>query len=147
MIKIRPYEHTDRFVLEDLIKTFYLEKKSTPPDTKQISETVSFYTSYSPCGKIYMIFYDNNPVGYCMITNVWRNKHAKISYFVEEIYINKNYAKYRLEVNLVDFLITTNNIHGICINFRDLSPSSKKVFKSIKFDRDKNIFYYKTVEI
>jgi len=147
MIKIRSYEHTDHYILENLMKANYQEKKAVCPESAQIFETIKFFTSFPQCGKIYMIFCDSIAVGYSIVINIWKNRNAKISYFVEELYINKEYSKQKLEIDLVDFLIKTNSIHGITLNFDELSSSSKKVFKSVKFNRDKSHHYYKSIEI
>jgi hypothetical protein len=81
------------------------------------------------------------------VANIWRNKYSKISYFIEDLYINKESSSYKLEIDLVEFLIKTNDIHGISVNFNGLNSLTKKRFKSIKFEYDKNQLYYKAVEI
>jgi hypothetical protein len=147
MIKIRAYEHTDHYVLDNLIKAHYSEKKIQCPEPGQIFETLGFFNTYPQCGKIYMIFYNNEPVGYCIVINIWRNRYSKISYMIDELYIQKDCQKHKLEIDLVEFLIKTENIHGISIKYSELNPFSKKVFTSIKFEHDTNQIYYKVVEI
>ena len=119
-----------------------------PPLTdEQIIETLAFFNAFPQCGKIYMIVYDNEIVGYAIVGNLWKNRFSKIFYLIDELYIDKNYKKYRLEINLIDFLIKSEKIYGISIRFDQLNSTSKKVFKMVKFKKDSNDLYLKTLEM
>ena len=147
MVKIRKYQPEDRFILEKLIKNYYQEKKETPPESTQILETIAFYSAFPQCGLIIMMLYENNIVGYCIAGSIWKNKFGKISYIIDEFFIDKNYAKYKLEVNLVEFLITYEKIHSIYIKYNELGSNSKSILKSLKFELDDGKYFYKVIEI
>jgi hypothetical protein len=147
MVKIRKYQPEDRFTLEKMIKSYYTDNKNDPPENAQILETIAFYSTFPQCGMIIIMLYENNIVGYCIAGSVWKNKFAKISYIIDELYIDKNYHKYKLEINLVEFLITNEKIHGIYVKYNDLNSNSKTVLKSIKFELDDGKYFYKTIEI
>jgi hypothetical protein len=147
MIKIRAYQNTDRYNFENLVKNYYLEKKLTPPDNNQILETVAYYNSFSQCGKIYIIIYDNNIIGYCIASYYWKNRYSTISCLIDELYIDKNYNKYKLEIDLVEFLIKSEKMHSISIKFDELNSNSRKILKSIKFERDEHRTYRRLIEI
>ena len=147
MIKIRKYQPEDRFMLEKMIQAYYTENKIEPPQNSQILETIAFYSSYPQCGKIIILFYENNFAGYCIAGSIWKNKFSKISYIIDELYIDKNYQKYKLEVNLVEYLITNEKIHEIYIKYNELNSNTKNVLKSIKFELDDSRYFYKTIEI
>jgi hypothetical protein len=147
MVKIRKYQPEDRFILEKMIKSYYLENKIDPPENSQILETIAFYSTFPHCGKIIIMLYENNFAGYCIAPSVWKNKFGKISYIIDELYIDKNFYKYKLEINLVEFLITNEKIHSIYIKYNELNSNSKSVLKSIKFELDDGKYFYKTIEI
>jgi hypothetical protein len=147
MVKIKKYQPEDRFVLEKMIKTYYQEKKMTPPENSQILETIAFYSAYPQCGKIIIILYENNIVGYCIAASMWKNKFTKISYYIDELYIDKNFIKHKLEINLIEFLITNEKIYGIYIKYNELNSFTKNLLKSIKFQLDDGKYFYKVIEI
>lgn len=147
MVEIRAYEQADRYILTKLINAFYAERKMSPLSDEQIVETVAFFNSFPQCGKIYMILYNGKVVGYSIVCNVWKNRFSKIYYFIDELYIEKAYKKYTLEVNLIDFLIKSQKIYGISIRFDKLNSVSKKIFKTVKFKKDKNGLYLKVLEL
>ncbi|HOV15164.1 MAG TPA: hypothetical protein PK771_12820 [Spirochaetota bacterium] len=147
MIKIRAYEHTDRYIFSKLVNIFYEERKMSPISDDQISETLAFFNAFPQCGKIFFILYDEEIVGYAIVCNLWKNRFSKIFYLIDELYIDKNYKKYRLEVNLIDFLVKSEKIYGISIRFDQLNSSSKKIFKTVKFKKDSNGLYLKILEM
>ncbi len=96
MIKIRPYKHTDRYLFENMIKDCYLEKKTEPPESKKIIDTIGFYTTFPQTGKIYIITYDNNVIGYTLLIYQWKIKYGGITLKIEDYYVNKNFRKYKV---------------------------------------------------
>ncbi|OHD05550.1 MAG: hypothetical protein A2086_13085 [Spirochaetes bacterium GWD1_27_9] len=147
MIKIRAYEHTDRYIFEKLVREFYEERKVKPPTSDQLFETVGFFNSYPQCGKIFMILYKEEFVGYCIVLSMWKNQFSNILYLIDELYIKKKHEKQKLEIDLIEYLIKYEKIHGISIRFDNLNFRSKRTFKSIKFKRDKNDLYLKMIEV
>ena len=144
MVKIRPYKHTDRYQFEKLVTAHYLELKETPPDFQKIIDTIGFFTSLPQCGKIYIIFYENNPIGYAVIANIWKLKEGKISYKIEELYINKNYKKFKLEVKLIELLIKQEKVHSISIKLD--KNCSRKTFRFFNFEKDFGPYFTKVID-
>ena len=135
MVKIRPYEHTDRYIFSKLVNTYYEERKMQTIGDEQISETLAFFNAFPQCGKIIMILYNNNIVGYAIVCNLWKNRFSKIFYLIDELYIDRNYKKHKLEVNLIDFLIKSEKIYGISIRIDELNSTSKRSLKRLSLKR------------
>ncbi|MCK4799029.1 MAG: hypothetical protein KAT05_16770 [Spirochaetes bacterium] len=146
MIKIRPYKHTDRYQFEKMIKAFYQENKFDPPDNQKILDTIGFFTAFPQCGKIYLILFNNNPIGYSIILNQWKLQYGKVSYRIDELYISDNYRKHKPEINLVEYLIKQEGIHSIEIKLDKLKSSSRKIFRFFKFNRDFSPFFRKILD-
>ena len=117
MIKVRPYEHTDRYQLEKLVKIRYQENKIPRPNNQKILDTISFFTSFPQCGKIYLILFNNNPIGYSIILNQWRLQYGKVSFIIDELYISDNYKKDKPEINLIEYLIKQGGASSSINNF------------------------------
>ena len=145
MIKIRDYQHTDRYQLEKMVLTNYQEKKDKPPEIQKIIDTIGFFTSFPQCGKIYLIFYDKNPIGYCIVLNQWKLQYGKISFRIDELYINKNYKKYKPEVKLIEHLIRHENIHSIEAKLDKYYL--RKIFKFFDFEREFGPFFVKSLAL
>ena len=141
MIKIKSYQHTDRYQFEKMIVANYQEKKEKPPETQKIIDTIGFFTSFPQCGQIYLIYYDKKPIGYCTVLNQWKLKYGKISYKIDELYINNNYKKYKPEVKLIEHLIKHENISSIEIKVEKFS--SRKNFRFFGFEREFGPFFVK----
>ncbi len=134
MIKIKPYQHTDRYQFEKLVLANYQYKEETLPETEKIMDAVGFFTGFPQCGSIYLIFFDKNPIGYCIVLNQWKLKYGKISYKIDELYINNNYKKYKPEVKLIEYLIKHEKIHSIEVKVEKFS--ARRNFKFFGFERD-----------
>jgi hypothetical protein len=147
MVKIRKYKFEDRYILENMIKAYYLERKQIPPENSQILETIAFYSGYPQCGKIIMVLFEDVVVGYCIIGNMWKNKFSRILHFIDELYIDKNYIKYRIEVNLIEYLMKNEKIHSIMIKYNELNSNLKQIFKSLKFELDDSKYFFKIIEV
>lgn len=147
MVRIRAYEHTDRYIFTKLVNIYYEERKMPQLKDEKIVETLAFFNAFPQCGKIFMISYDEKIVGYAIVCNLWKNRFSKIFYLIDELYIDKSYKKYRLEINLIDFLVKSEKIYGISIRFDQLNSTSKKIFKTVKFKKDSSGLYLKTLEM
>jgi hypothetical protein len=145
MIKIRTYEFTDRYYFEKLIKSSYQERKIEPPNEQKILDTIGFFTTYPQCGKIYIVTYNKEIIGYSIVQNDWKIKYGRISFTIEELYINKSFRKYKPGVNLIEYLIKQEKICSILIKLDKLKTTSKKVFNFFKFERDFGPYYIKTL--
>ncbi len=146
MIKIKPYEFTDRYPFEKLIKTSFMNKKIEPPDSQKIIETIGFFKTFPQCGTIYMIYYKNIPIGYSIVLNLWRLNNAKISYEIDELYIDRSYQKYNPEINLVEYLIKQEKVHSIEVRVDKLKSGTIKIFKLLQFDRNSNPVFIKLLQ-
>jgi hypothetical protein len=144
---VRNYEHTDRFTLEKMMLAFYQEMKISPPGSEQILETLGYYNSFPQSGKILMIMNDNDPIGYALIQNIWMNRYSKIVILIDEIFIKTEYRKLKPELNLIDFLIANEKLYSISIRFDHLNDKSKRILKTIKFEKDRRELYLKIVDI
>jgi hypothetical protein len=147
MIKIKSYEHYDHFLLEKMMKANYLSKDIEPPDNQKILDTIGFFTSYPHCGKIFIILFNNNAIGYSIVICKWNVQYAKIIYIIDELYISKNFQKYKPEVNFIEYLIKQEKIHSIEIKLDKFKHCWKKTFKFFKFDRDYALLYIKVLEM
>lgn len=145
MIKIRPYKHTDRYLFENMIKDCFLEKKMDPPESQKIIDTIGFYTTFPQTGKIFIISYNNNVVGYAIIIYQWKIKYGGITIKIEEYYINKNFRKYKIETNLIEYLIKEEKVFEIEIKLDDFKSISKKIFTFFNFNRDYNPVFVKVI--
>lgn len=141
MIKIRAYQHTDRYQFEKMVIANYQGEKQTPPETQKIIDAIGFFTSFPQCGKIYMITYNSNPIGYCIVLNQWKLKYGQISFKIEELYINKNYSKYKPEVKLIEFLIKHEKIHSIEVKLEKFRL--RRIFKFFNFERVFGYYFVK----
>jgi hypothetical protein len=145
MIKIRPYQITDRFAFENLIKENFEEKKAAPPNSERISETICFYMSFSQCGKIYLVTYNGEPAGYFIAENQWNIYEAKISINIREYFVAKPYRKYKPEVKMIEYILQHEKICGIKIKIE--KNISKKIFKFFNFERDFGPYLYKKIDV
>lgn len=136
MIIIESYNHINRYDLEKLIKEHFAEKKIQPPSEKNIIDTISFFTTFPMAGKIYLIKYNTLSIGYAIIINQWKLKLGGISCKIEYLYVNKNYRKYRPEVNLIEHLIKEKDIYEIEICIDKLKTIPRKIMKYLNFTRD-----------
>jgi hypothetical protein len=146
MIKIKPYEFTDRFVFEKLVKASYQSKNIEPPDSETIVESIGFFKTFPQCGAIYLIYYKNNPIGYSVVLNLWKIGKGKISYEIDELYIDRNYTKYNPEVNLIEYLYKKEKVYSIEIKIDKLKASTKKIFNLLKFDKIASPLYIKLLQ-
>lgn len=146
MIKIKPYEFSDRYVFEKLIKAGYESKNMDPPDSQKIIETVGFFKTFPQCGRIYLIYYKNNPVGYAIVLNLWRIANGKISYEIDELYIDKSHRKYNPEVNLIEYLIKQEKVYSIEVKIDNLKSSTRKIFNLLKFNKISSPLYVKLLQ-
>lgn len=140
MIKIEQYKHIDRYNLEKLIQECYKEKKIDPPNAQYILDTISFYTTFPQAGKIYIFTYNNNPIGYAITINQWKLQFGGISCFIDEIYINKNFRKFKLEISLIEKIIKQEGTKEIEICLDKTKSISRKTMKNLNFIRE----YYPT---
>lgn len=143
MVKIRNYQHTDRYQFEKMILANYQEKKGKPPETQKIIDTIGFFTSFPQCGNIYLIFYDKTPIGYCIVLNQWKLQYGKIAFKIDELYINKNYKKYKPEIKLIENLIKHENVHSIEVKLDKYN--SRRIFKFFDFEREFGPFFIKNL--
>jgi len=143
VIKIRKYIYTDRYIFEKLVKFNYEEKKKTPPDPEKIISTIAFFNGVPQCGNIYIIQYKEEIIGYAIVLNLWNSYNAKISYLIDDFFVLKNYRKYTPELNLIEFLLTHENIHGIGIKPEKFKSISKNIIKTLKFEIDKEKLFVK----
>ena len=141
MITIRKYQITDRYKLEELINYFYDENRVTPPTSDSILSTIGFFSGFSQCGSIYMLEYKEQVIGYAIVVNVWSNRYGKISYLIDELYIMKNYRKFKIEVNLLEYLVKHDGVYGIGIRLEKIKSVSVKIMKLLKFNEDKDKLY------
>jgi hypothetical protein len=144
MIKIRPYQITDRFAFESLIKANFDEQKASPPNTERISETIAFYMSFPQCGKINIITYNNDPVGYFIADHQWNIYEAKIAVNITEIFVSKLFRRYKPEVKMIEYILQHEKICGIKVKLE--KNLSKKVFKFFNFERDFGPYLYKKID-
>lgn len=141
MIKIRAYQHTDRYQFEKMVAANYQGEKQTSPETQKIIDAIGFFTSFPQCGKIYIITYNLNPIGYCVVLNQWKLQYGMISLKIEELYINKNYIKYKPEVKLIEFLIKHEKIHSIEVKLEKFRL--RRIFKFFNFERIFGYYFVK----
>jgi|GEM_PF-1188698 len=146
MIKIRQYEFTDRYQFEKMIKIYYQNNKIDPPGDQMIIDTIGFYTTYKQIGNIYIILYKNIYIGYAIVLNIWEPLYGKVSLKIDEIFIDRNYQKYKPEINLIDHLIKEKNIYSIIVNSSFLKTNSKRIFRFLKFNRVTEEKFIKKVE-
>jgi hypothetical protein len=135
MVSIKKYNHVDHYELERLIKDNYHEKHMMPPTSGMIRDTIAFFTSYPQCGAIYTIKSGDETVGYSIIQNQWKNKYGRIIYFIDELYIDKDWRKDDLEVNFIEHLIKHEKIYAIATQLTKLNKKSRRVFRFFKFAR------------
>jgi len=144
MVKVRPFQFTDRYDLEKLVNSSYEERKMEPPSNQKIIDMIGFYTSFPQCGRICILTFNKDIIGYVTVLNRWELYLGKISLRIDELYIHKNYRKYKPEINLVEFLLKQEKIASIAIRLdRYLS---KKVFKFFNFERDFGPYFIKKIE-
>ena len=145
MIKIRKYIYTDRYTFERLINFNYAERKENPPEVEKIVSTIGFLNGVPQCGTIYIIQYNEDIIGYAIVLNLWNSYNAKISYLIDDFFVLKNYRKYTPELNLIEFLLTHNNIYGIGIKPDIFKSFSKKIIKTLKFELDNQKLFVKII--
>lgn len=146
MVKIRPYKYTDRYTLERMMVDYYTENDMEPPSAEQMLKTISFFNGFPQCGKIYIILYKDQHVGYSIVVNQWSNQHAKIIYFIDELYISKQYRKRQLEVNFIEYLLKQEEIKSIATKINKLSRNSRRVFRFFKFYKDRDPLFVKELD-
>ena len=144
MVKVRPYQLTDRYEFEKLIKLNFEEKKIDPPENQKIVDAIGFFASFPQAGKIIILTYNKETIGYATVLNLWKLYLGKISYKIEDIYIAKSYRKFKPEVTLIEYLLKQEKIAGIEIKVDKYL--SKKVFNFFNFERDFGPYFVKRVE-
>jgi hypothetical protein len=143
MVKVRPFQFTDRYEFEKLINLNFEEKKIDPPAVQKITDTIGFFTTFPQCGKIIILTYNKETIGYATVLNQWKLHLGKISFKIEDIFISKNYRKYKPEISLIEFLLKQEKIHSIEIKIDKYL--SKKVFKFFNFVRDFGPYFVKRI--
>lgn len=141
MITIRKYAATDRYIFEQFVKYYYEENKITFPSQEMILSTISFYTAFPQCGAIYMFEFENETVGYSIVSNVWSNRYGKLSYLIDEFYVLKDFRRHKIEINHIEYLIRQEGVYGIGIRAEKNKSISKTILKLLKFYEDKDKLY------
>ncbi|HQJ05283.1 MAG TPA: hypothetical protein PLI57_02760 [Spirochaetota bacterium] len=141
MITIRQYLATDRYVFEQLVRYYYEENKITPPSQDMVLSTIGFYIAFPQCGSIYIFEFENEIVGYSIVSNVWSNRYGKLSYLIDEFYVLKEYRRRKIENNHIEYLIKQEGVYGIGIRAEKNRSISKTILKLLKFYEDKDKLY------
>jgi L-amino acid N-acyltransferase YncA len=87
-----PAEHKDIEILLELINTFY-KYEQIEFDEKASYESVQKLLSDSSLGKIWLIYYEETIVGYCILVFGYSLEYRGRDAFIDEIYVKEDFRR------------------------------------------------------
>ncbi len=146
MIKVRKYEIADRKHLEELVTEHFKEIKfDSQSIIKSVEDAVGFFISYPQDGYILIVNFKDKIVGYAIVLYQWRMRYSKPFCYIDEMFIRKQFRKYKPEINIVEYITANDDIFAISVKNDRLNNASRKTMKLIKFDKDSSPLLVKEI--
>lgn len=129
--KYRKFKTTDKKIISQLMKKLYREMSNEKIPDKNINKTFLKLLHCPEEGKILVLEYKKQIIGYCILVNFWSNEFGGNTPTIDELYIRPEFRNKNIGAGFIKDLIKNKFLDAIVFRL-EVKPSNKRVIKLYK---------------